>query len=321
MNLIFSFILKEKKGGGHSFSESAEEIEVVHDLQSPKIPSILKQRGRTMSESSDDLFHSSNTTGSSLGRQQSTGGESSPSPLTEESENETSDEQNSNGRKKSVSFSEHVDETTYKATQSVNSMKSTLKNKKKKARKREQKTVEKEKRQHRRRRNSNSLSEPSSDEYSQQNSENGGFDADPAESSSKRGEAAMKKMSKECNGENSLENISVIEGENGTDCNGSILNEVHSETKVIENGEIVNGRTKTDSDDGDESDEDVNGGKEVTSNKAYNQEDTVTKPDTLLSWDETTIKPAAAIIGEDGDGSTDGAFAFTNKMIYELDVD
>ena len=124
----------------------------MHDKQIPKLHGILKQRSRTLSESSDDVF------GMSVDRQNSSASVTSSEGIVTESD----DSPDGPGRKKSVSFSEQVDQTTYKANNSVSSMHSTLKNKRRRVRKKEQKLE----RQHQRRiRRSSGGSEPSSDEH------------------------------------------------------------------------------------------------------------------------------------------------------------
>ncbi len=108
-------------------STPESDIEIVHDKAPPKLHSILKQRSRTTSESSDDLCSSS------FSRENST--TTSESPISEGDE-EAFEE---GGRKKTVSFSEHVDKTSFKTNATVSALHSTLKNKKRRARKREEK--------------------------------------------------------------------------------------------------------------------------------------------------------------------------------------
>ena len=109
---------------GQSSPES--DIDIVHEKVPPKLHSILKQRSRTTSESSDDVFSSSFSRENSI--------TTSESPISEGDE-----EHNGTGRKKSVSFSEHVDKTSYKANATVSALHNTLKNRRKKQRKREEK--------------------------------------------------------------------------------------------------------------------------------------------------------------------------------------
>ena len=135
-------------------SESADDIEVVHDKETPKLHSILKQTSRTMSESSDDAL---NVGG--VDRQNSSASVTSSEGIITESDESP---ETPNGRKKSVSFSEQVDQATYKLGNTVSSMHSTLKNKRRRARKKEQKL---ERQQQRRIRRTSGGSEPSSDEH------------------------------------------------------------------------------------------------------------------------------------------------------------
>lgn len=130
--------------------ESGDDIEVVHQKEQPKLHGILKQRSRTTSESSDEVF----SVNGSYSRENSVGQES---PISESDEILESEE----GRKKSVSFSEHIDKTTYKAGASVSTLHSTLRNKRKRIRKREQKKETKIER--RRRRSSGSMSSDAED--------------------------------------------------------------------------------------------------------------------------------------------------------------
>ena len=95
---------------------------VVHEKECPKLHGILKSR--TSSESSS-------------------------------SSHDSADESASSSFKKSVSFSDRVDETVFRINQSVSTLHATLKNRKKKKEKRE---ASKLKQQARRRKNSGSLS-------------------------------------------------------------------------------------------------------------------------------------------------------------------
>ena len=319
---LYNVILQESHGNSHSMSESAEEIEVVHDKQQPKLHGILKQRSRTTSESSDDILSSS------YNRQYSTGGESSPTPLTEESE----EDQGEGSMKKSVSFSEEVDRTLYKVNQSVTSMRSTLKNKRKKAQKKEKKQAEREKkRTARRRRNSNSLSEPSSDEPSL--SENINEERERIEDKECVGdddEVVADESKDECNGlsmeESSVENevskdAKVTESESvatvkGTSENDGSSNEVttgcDNESSRVTNGSLHNGgvdERTCDSDDDNNSDEIRCNG---VQQEAPDVMEVPPKPDTVLSWKDGTSsavpKPQCAV-------------EFSNNVMFELDLD
>ena len=130
---------------------SSSFIEVVHNKETPKLKGIMKQRSRTISESSDEAcvhYSRENSSTSSYN--------SSESPISE------TDEFTENGLKKSVSFSEQVDKTMFKGNTSVTTLRATLKNKRRKAKKREVKYASKEAR--RQRRTSGSAS--SGDEHS-----------------------------------------------------------------------------------------------------------------------------------------------------------
>ncbi|XP_064622308.1 protein kintoun-like [Lineus longissimus] len=139
--------------GGNPFlsdsdtDHSPREIEVVHQKATPNIPSILR---RTVSESSasDDLSSSWN---GRMGGDPAFSRESSRQDSWSASETETGE-----GRlRKSVSFNEHIDMTTFRSTQAVTTMKTALKSKRRRQRKKDQK-------QDRRRRHSSTGSECSS---------------------------------------------------------------------------------------------------------------------------------------------------------------
>ena len=144
-------------------AEDLEKIEVVHRHQT-KLQGILKQRSRTMSESSDDIFGTGG-----LERQTSSASvNGSESAISESDENgdwasNSGNSGSGSGRKKTVSFSEHDDKITYKTGLSVTSMTTTLKSKRRRARKKEAHISNVEERKARRRRTS-SGSEHSSDD-------------------------------------------------------------------------------------------------------------------------------------------------------------
>merc|ERR1712150_446553 len=142
-------------------SESAEDYEIVYEREVPPIHGILKQRSRTQSESSIEEV----LTPGSYHRQHSSasfsGTGSNESSVMEGSAGSDENLDSSWGRRKTVSFSEHVDQASYKCNASVMTLKATLKNKRKSKKRREQK----EGKQGRRRRTS-SCSEPSSDDQS-----------------------------------------------------------------------------------------------------------------------------------------------------------
>lgn len=94
---------------------SSAEIQVVHEKEPPSLHGILKHR--SMSESSEcDGYGSSNSSGSP-----------------------TSPREEAFGLRRSVSFNDRVDKTTFKPGTAVTSMTATLKNKRKRNRKREEK--------------------------------------------------------------------------------------------------------------------------------------------------------------------------------------
>ena len=105
------------KSPSNSTDSSEGHIEVVYNQEQPRPRGILKQRSRTLSDSSDDALSSSYNGGTS--RQNSSNSTSAESPITEESGDDHSDDDEEDGkhgrrRNKSVSFSDHVDKATYK---------------------------------------------------------------------------------------------------------------------------------------------------------------------------------------------------------------
>ena len=146
-------MFQPKQNGGRKWREEEEEddeydppssaeIKVVHTHPNPSLQSILKQR--TVSESSEDINPDP---------------ESPRSPV--DDEDELSSSLSSSGKRRSVSFSEHIDKATFKSSASVSSMKTSLKSKRKRQRKWEEK---KDKASSRRRHNSTG-SEGSGDDY------------------------------------------------------------------------------------------------------------------------------------------------------------
>lgn len=146
-------MFQSKQSGGKKWTEEEEdneydppssaEIEVVHTHPHPSLHGILKQR--TVSESSEDFNPDP---------------ESPRSPIEDEDELSSS-VGSSSGKRRSVSFSEHIDKATFKSSSSVNSMKTLLKSKRKRQRKWEGK---KDKASSRRRHNSTG-SEGSGDDH------------------------------------------------------------------------------------------------------------------------------------------------------------
>ncbi|OWF37090.1 protein kintoun-like [Mizuhopecten yessoensis] len=115
INIKKSGSTEEAEDGDIEEVPSSAEIQVVHEKEPPNLHSILKNR--SMSESSEcDGYGSSNSSGSP-----------------------TSPRDEPFGLRRSVSFNERVDKTTFKPGTAVTSMTSTLKNKRKRNRKREEK--------------------------------------------------------------------------------------------------------------------------------------------------------------------------------------
>ena len=157
-NSFDSKLVGSKKG-----SESGDDILVVQSGDQSNLHSILKDR--TVSESSDEVFgvRGAYRREDSVSSILSTGS-ASEGPV---SENEDA---NPMHRKKSVSFSEYVDSTTYKANASVSTLHATLKKKSKRYRKKEAKI------ERRRRQSSGSEHEHSSEEQSSQPDTSEGLD-------------------------------------------------------------------------------------------------------------------------------------------------
>ena len=167
---------KKKKGEAENKEEeydppSSAEIEVVHTRPSPSLHSILKQR--TMSESSEDVNPE---------------GDSPRSPI--DDEDELSSSLNSSGKRRSVSFSKHIDKATFKSSASVNSMKTSLKSK----RKRQRKWEEKHDKASSRRRHNSTGSEGSGDDHTHSLSDSHSHsEEEAAVEEEEKGEGAHKK--------------------------------------------------------------------------------------------------------------------------------
>ena len=180
--ILFSLSQGSEQGNSlrrmKKFSESSDDIEVVHDHEVQNLHGILKDRSRSMSESSDEVF---NTRG--YRREDSinsivSNGSASEGPISESDE--------THGRKKSVSFSEYVDKTTYRSNASVSMLHASLKSKRRKQRKREAKV---ERGGQGRRRSSGSEHEHSSEEHSSSQPEDvDSSEADPQDTDSLLGE-------------------------------------------------------------------------------------------------------------------------------------
>ncbi|KAK7103653.1 protein kintoun-like [Littorina saxatilis] len=111
---------EEEEADEYDDPPSSADIEVVHTRPSVNLHGILKQR--TVSESSEDFSLDPD------------------SPRSPEADDELSSSLNSGWKRRSVSFSEHIDKATFKTSASVNSMKTLLKSKRKRQRKWEEKT-------------------------------------------------------------------------------------------------------------------------------------------------------------------------------------
>ena len=289
-----------------SVSDSGEEIEVVHRKRHPKLHGILKTQHsyRTVSESSDDAC---------VSRQTSTGNEST-SPTLSEGDGywaEQGSGEEAGERKKSVSFSERIDSTTFNRNQSVSSMREALRNKRKRQRKQQRRRQQEQQVlvQGRRRRNSNSISEVSSDEAS-----NATADVQAsADSTSEDAQPEVKTSETQQNGVARVEDVKVAvvkETSNGTSdqtngnkhTNGNIndrmaddddSDDVEGEAEEVEEADIVNGR-------------------EVTHAQQQESHEQQEKPETMLSWNERPIanelKPKCAV-------------ELSNDVMFDLDVD
>ena len=284
-----------------SVSDSGEEIEVVHRKRHPKLHGILKTQHpyRTVSESSDDAC---------VSRQTSTGNEST-SPTLSEGDGywaEQGSGEEAGERKKSVSFSERIDSTTFNRNQSVSSMREALRNKRKRQRKQQRRRQQEQQVlvQGRRRRNSNSISEVSSDEAS-----NATVDVQAsADSTSKDAQLEVKTSETQQNGEDVVKETS-----NGTSdqtnaekhTNGNIndrmaddddSDDVEGEAEEVEEADVVNGR-------------EVAPAQQQQQQEPQEQHE---KPETMLSWNERPIanelKPKCAV-------------ELSNDVMFDLDVD
>lgn len=142
-------------------------IEVIHRKRTPDLHGILKQRSRTISDSSDE-------NGTVL----------SASP------DSSSIESHFPSVKKSVSFNEHIDQATFKPNSTVSSMHNSMKSKRKRSRQRE----ERKKNGRRRRRNSSQESSEGEDghlkEKGNSSSSKGSHKGQQGKNSRKKGAAA-----------------------------------------------------------------------------------------------------------------------------------
>ena len=267
-----------------SVSDSGEEIEVVHQKRHPKLHGILKQQ-RTVSESSDDAGVVSRQTS-----QASTGNEST-SPTLSEGDGywgEAGSGEDGGGRKKSVSFSERIDQTTFNRNQSVSSMREVLRNKRKrqKAQQRRKQQEQQVRAQGRRRRNSNSISEVSSDEALVANGKDDSSDVTSPET-------AKPDVEKEA---------AVVDAS----ANGDDVKDKSEPSGAALNGHEVRMASDDDSDDvEDRCDEDDQSDAVVPSQAEE-------KPETMLSWNEQPLpddmKPKCAV-------------ALDNNVMFDLDID
>ena len=328
--------------------DSSPEIEVIHEKGVPKLQSILKQR--TISESSDEIFSSSFSRENSI-----TSHNSSESPISE------SDENFDGERKKSVSFCDHVDKTTYKTASSVSSMRATLKNKRRRARKREQKQEKS-----RRRRHGSGGSEVSSsgDELSgQQDESEGTTSADTTdehgdddsemleaqithseEPRTKQYEAPNKRdthsvPSKKGDSVRTKSNKKLKNGEAGQqngDCNGSVPQAVPSsdpsDLVSLKPASVDASSSYDDYDDDDDGDDDSD---TVSVSKMISQVSINDSQGNLGSVENRTEgidgnatdsmlswkDNGSCLDAERNEHITKCAFDFTNTMIYDLDED
>lgn len=169
----------EEEGLDGLESPLSATIEVIHTQQTPNLHGILKSR--SFSESSED--HSSSSSGDSP---------TGTSPR---------DSDSSSGIKRSVSFSDHIDKTTFKSNASVTSMKQALKSKRKRQRKKEEK--KRDNKAGRRRHNS---SEGSSDDPDTRSSSESHSEEDRSEDMAQQLEETGKKTEEHDVIEEDLEN-------------------------------------------------------------------------------------------------------------------
>ena len=157
LTLFQNAAAQEKTRRVKKHSESSDDIEVVHSGEVPSLHGILKDRDRTVSESSDEVFgvRGAYRREDSVSSILSTGSASEGLPSESDGDSSTTP-----SRKKSVSFSEYVDRTTYKCNASVSTLHASLKKKNKRCRKKEAKI------ERRRRRSSGSECEHSSEDQS-----------------------------------------------------------------------------------------------------------------------------------------------------------
>ena len=336
-------MLQAKRTAKRSVSDSADDIRVVHNKQPPtKLQGILKQR--TVSESSDDHSGSFSRQLSSAGGDGGGGG--STSAISESEGNTSGDDSSSTplGRKKSVSFSEHVDSATFRCNQSVSSMREAIKKKEKKHEQR-QKQRQRRQNQGRRRRSSNSVSEPSSDEQAHDDSAraSGQPDSDVTPSTNGAGKQPAKPSS---NGNSSPrakhKQLPTSTTGSDNDNNEPLLEKAQSESEAVEVSEratvgvenghepaTVNGTAATDSSNGvvdngngdgertsngNDSDDDDDAANDVVSGEQSNgaHEPNPDAPETMLNWREgphdESLKPKCAV-------------ALSNDVMFDLDVD
>jgi len=154
--------IKDKEAGSRAScsSESGTDIEVVFSEGRPKLHGILKQRSRTLSESSEEPLSASwGREAFSYSRENSLSayGSESTSAISEGEEGENA------APRKSVSFNTYVDRTHYKVNTPISTLHNTLKNKKRRAKKRDQHKSSVEERRRRRNSSSGSYSDSVSD--------------------------------------------------------------------------------------------------------------------------------------------------------------
>ena len=318
----------------------------------PKLHGILKQRSRTLSDSSDDAL------ANSFGRQNSmlsgyNGG--SESPISE------SEECSEDGRRKSVSFSETIDSASYKTNSSVTQLHNTLKNKRKRAKKQAKiRDMKKEQKLSRRQRTNSGSSELSSGDDGSTHTDETDENCPPNDENVITQENMIKQMSEARVGKTSKKNKGKKAKKNGqvkSDSQSSTTEsseDIKETTSVsctqeeIESSEIETGNiekapseksaaskpavkgTKDNKDSENisicqkERENSVMHKSEAPSEGAETKpeckgtsetvEEEVEKPDTILSWKETPDCGEQKV-------APSCTLGLTNSLMYELDDD
>ncbi|CAH1791376.1 unnamed protein product [Owenia fusiformis] len=285
----FKVPLTPTKKKQRKFSESGDEIEVVHDKQSPRLHSILKNR--TCSESSDDIGYGKYSRESSLGD-----GFESQSTI---SESEGTDGPDTPTKiKKSLSFNDHVDSLAFKTNASVSSMKTTLKSKRRRQKKKEQRQANPRRRR------------TSSNDYS--SSEDQTSPRDVTDNTDSVVVNGKNDKHKQLNGDNDEDFLEVDETKENENDKG-----VEIEVKV--NDEVKPKPIITDSKDGGTKKSKSNKKVQIVSEKADSDDDAENDGDVSTGkslWKETNGQNNGL-----NEHKTKCAFEFTNSVIYDLDED